>query len=546
MKIIYNFSEKVTKFKNSKYLAFFITNNKDKIIKLLTQDKIDEVKNLKEDFFLILEDQEKKKIKIISDKYGRERLFYYLNNEKIVIADIFWNVLDKLEKDEKILDKQNFIESTLFGRPIEHQTIIKNVFVLEPSTEIIIGQDNSIKKNNYWDFKYTNEVTDPDKMINSLDKLLEKSGKKIIEKHGTNITYGIGLSCGLDSRLVIKYMLNAGAKIYPFIIGKKRPKKILLSREHKLYKKLVRHFKLPKGEMIEYDRQSFLDKITNDIKHYPVGPSQAIININNFNTPFDCYLQGVMGGEIFGDFFRREGDIEKINTPQLKKIILKNIGFNQVKSIGNLINNKVVETINKKIDNFLDENKEKNNIEILQKYYFFNNLSRGKYNFFNSFYEKMPFGSFFCDHEILNETLNWDPKYLINGQLQKEFFLKKHPELAKIRDETFYSSIKYRKNYQTYNLRNVFSLANAFLRGKSMNLGGWIKENQKYEKVSKKILESNKEIIMDIYKKNIPEMLNLKHIAPRAYDNTIKYTLIYSLIKKNINPLKEKELKKII
>lgn len=533
----------------------------------IAQEGIDIVKKIKGEFFIIYYDNSLKKIYVFNDQFGRETLFYFFDSKNLVFSDDFWEIINFIEPHASDVNIQSIKELAVSNFPLFHKTIIKNLKFFPPAS---IGEFSLLKGDfkitQYWDYKYKQDKNlDIDDAIERFDHLLDNAMKQIKEKNDPKTSYAIGLSGGLDSRLVTHYALKHGMKLKSFIIGEKRPHKMLLSKDFSIARKLAKYFNLEHSE-IEYDCESFETKSFWDVRRYPMGPSQIFITIHNNLPEFDVLLTGMFGGELLGRTF--EGvKINSLSEDELVDLIVKKFfriydyksrsRFKRVlelfkvvgktkwaerKSIDGIITQDEIIEIKSKIRQFVKDNSDKSNLNIFQKFLYFNNISRGKYNFFNSIHGEKKSYSIFFHPDVMKESLNWGPEFLLNVRLQNHFYLKKFPNLYKFgsqspREPVFY----YNRRFNL--LRKLLALIEYIIRGGGLRYNDWAK-TAKYREYSKKVLMKDDTIFKRIF--DIQKIMELKNMS--IYENLVKIKLILDLIEtkkyKAFFPENNKNIKK--
>ena len=512
------------------------------IFNLIIKKGINEAKKIKGEFFVIFYNNTSKKIYIANDKLGRETLFYYHNKSNFILSNNFWEIVNLIEPKNEDIDVQSIKEFIIFNRPLFFKTIIKNLNFFPPAC---IGKF-SIKKsnfelNNYWDFRYKpDETLELNEAVERLDKLLNGAFKCIKEKH-PNAIYGLGLSGGLDSRIIPSYALKHGMKLKSYIIGEKRERRLLLSRSHLSARKIAKTYKLEHSE-IEWNCTDFNSKSYYELKYVPMANARFFHTVSKDKLPkFDILLTGMNGGELLGANLPL--NIQKLNEEELVDTIISNLSnayeksrlaevlkylFNirkrikDKKRINRLIRREEFIKAKSKIRKFVkaELSKGKSNIDIFQKYLFFL-ISNNKYNSFSMFWKKINY-SVFSDSYLFEETLKWKPDFLLNRRLQRHLYMKKFLYLAKIPSQDYQPAIFYRgkKSY----LRKVSSLINYILRGTGLNYRKWSQEKE-YINFAKKVLLRKNEFFRRIF--NIKEIINDQN---PPHENLVKIKQVLDLV----------------
>lgn len=493
----------------------------------VSREGIHIVKKMKGDFFIIYYDDASKNIYVADDRLGMESLFYFYDKEKIIFSDDFWEIINIIEPDASDIDIQSIKELILFSYPLFYKTVVKNLEIFPPAS---VGEfsleDGIFKVTNYWDFKYNpNENLSIDEAAERLDYFLDNAMKQIKEKNSLETTYGFGLSGGLDSRLIPYYGLKHNMNLKSFIIGEKRAH-ILLSRDHSSARKLAKHFNLHHSEM-EYDSESFENKNFYDVRYFPNGPAQCFIAIHDRLPKFDVLLMGIGGTEILGSPLIPDNIMKLSEEELLDYIITKWSCVKGAKSSGMIMNENELMKAKSKIRQFIRENSSKSNLDIFQKYLFFNFISKNKYIGFGGLDRKRKIYSIFLNPYLFEEALTWRPEFLMNRRLQNNLYIKKFPELSKIKAQDDKVAIFYR-NKRFYNLRKIFAKIALIIRGGGMRGREWARKT-KYRKYSHGILLKPNSIFNSIF--DIKKIIKLrKKEDMHIYVDLVKIKLILDLI----------------
>lgn len=222
-------------------------------------------------------------MEIVSSKLNWETLFYFFNMENFVVSDDFWQIVDVVQPEISDIDLQAVKEFiVLKGYPLFHACCMHQA-------------------------------------IDRLDLLLDQAMKEI---RMTNIgaTFGVGLSGGLDSRLVAHYALNSDMKLRSSTYCEKRPHKLLLSRDHANARKLAEMFNLDHSE-VEHDDETFEPKLYVDVESRPICAARMLNPTADSFPAFDILLTGFEGGELLGS--RLNPTIPDLSKNELLTAIVK-------------------------------------------------------------------------------------------------------------------------------------------------------------------------------------------------------------------------------
>jgi len=524
------------------------------IFDLIIQHGIDVVSDLKGEFFIIYYDINLNKIYFANDKLGRETLFYFYNQKHLILSDDFWEIVNLINPNTSDIDIQSIKEFAIFYYPLFFKTIIKNLNFFPPASRGEFSlKDFKLKIKEYWDFKYNpDEKIDIKTAADRLDYLFNNAIKYIKTKNPSNTVYGVGLSGGLDSRLIPYYALKNNMTLKSFIIGEKRPHIFFLSRDHKSARKIAKYYNLIHHE-ISYNSETFQDKSFYDIRYNPTGTSNFFIGLQNTLPEFNVLLTGMNGGEFLGTLI--PNNINKLNKKELLDTIIKTFSYMYSNKKKNLIekfysfldiifkSNKLKNNQNKKIvDEILNKNEiieirskiwqfiennadDKTNIEIFQKYLFWHLISKNKYGTFATLYGTKKSYGLFTNPDIVEEMLRLNLKFILNRQLQIYFYKKKFSKLAKIPHQGYNVPIYYYNNSSIF--RKAAFLIIYFIRGSGMRYTNWGCK-KRYKKYSHKILLKKSYLFSNIF--DIKNIFALNKKNPRLYENLVKIKQILDLI----------------
>jgi len=501
---------------------------------------------LEGEFFIIFYNNELGNIHIISSKFCWENLFYFYDSHNLIISDDFWEIVNIIEPTELAVDIQSVKEFVIFQQYLFNKTIIKNLEYFPPAcTGEFLIKDRSFKVHHYWDFEYKpNEDLTLKKAVKRLDIILNEAMKRIKQK-GKSLAYGVGLSGGLDSRLVAYYAVKNGLNLTSFIVGETKPHGFLLSRDHDSARNIARCLGIKHHFEIEYSTGNFQDRILQDVRDSPMRSAGFLSNVKL--PEFDILLTGFEGGEFFGSTI--PATIEKMSTRDLVDYMMQRLSLMKVKTstkmstivtilftalnipspklwnktrwaIEGIIGREEYEIAGTKIHQFIEENKGKDKASILQKFLFFN------FNAKNKGGTKQRTFTLFRDPFFIREALTWKIEFLINKSLQTHFFIKILPKLSKIKTQNPDVAIFYL--YKPLRLlRKFVSIMNYIIRGRNLHYDNWIM-NKDYQKCTLTILSRKNAIFENIF--DVNRVLMSRKYDPLIYNNIIKVKQILDLI----------------
>ncbi|KPJ73548.1 hypothetical protein AMJ48_01195 [Parcubacteria bacterium DG_74_1] len=508
---------------------------------------IEMIKEIEGEFFIIFYDSISGQIYFANDRLGRESVFYYYNKTSFIISDDFWQIVNIIEPKESDFDIEAIKEFVVFDRPLFFRTIIKFLNFFPPA---IIGsfsvKEQRLDINIYFEFKLDVKSCDNiDTAVERIDRLINNTLKKIKEKHPT-ATFGIGLSGGLDSRLVPHYAANNKIEVKSFIIGEKRLNKLFVTKDHVSARKLAKIFNLKlyeiSPECTTLERKSYL--IT---RFSPMTKARYLDTVEEWELPgFDIFLTGMEGGELFGAYL--PPNIQEMSDKELVDSILQKWGLSKgPKKLSSfildiqasqifpallrkikgrkrrkLINEVDFLKIKEKIASFVksERRKEKNNIEIYKKFILQHSSSNHKYCTFSMYCKKINY-SIFSPLYCKRENTKWKPEYFLNEKLRMYFYLKKFPELSKIviQDNRLPPFYRYKKSI----FITFLNALSYFLRGSGINYFVW-ESRKEFLIFARKVLLKHNKFFEEIF--DVPMALSQDFIPP----NLLKVKQILDLI----------------
>ena len=508
------------------------------------------VEKTKGEFFVIFYDSTLDKMYVASDRLGRESLFYFYDGADFIISDDFWEIVNIIEPTESDIDVQSVKEFVIFSNPLFYKTIIKNLNFFPPAS---IGEFSLASKkfelNQYWDFRFKEDNgSSIDDAIERTDKIFDLAMKQIKDKNDPNATYGLGMSGGLDSRLVPYYALKHNMRLISFIIGERKPHGLMLSNDHKHAREVAKYYGLDHYE-VEYNSERSEDKSYYDIRYNPMASSQFFKTARENLPSFDIYLNGTYGVMVAS--LNYPSNIEElskeqlldtmvplfscINTVQTRstlKLALKlifgyNIRSTNRQSIDGMISKEEFAMSVNKMRQFIEDNSDKSNVSILYKYVINHTGVHTKSGAYESLlgWKK----SYTYYPHLLDEMMTWNKDLLRGRQVLKSLLIEKFPELAKIKSQDYNIALFYENRESRFNaLRKAFALLEYILRGQGViRATKWTKD-KRYIKYTLEILSKKTKIFRSIF--DVEKVKEMRVQSPGMYGDLIKLKLMIDLI----------------
>ena len=165
-------------------------------------------------FAFILYDQKNKKVWIARDRLGIKPLFYYYENNQLVVGSDLSSV-NSIVKQE--IDKYSIILYLGHSYVPAPRTIYRNILKLMPGEQINI-EDNTVKISQYWDIdNYSEGSVERGEAITLLKKALDESIKL---QTRSDVPVGLFLSGGVDSSAIaaLTKKVRAGHQFHTFTV----------------------------------------------------------------------------------------------------------------------------------------------------------------------------------------------------------------------------------------------------------------------------------------------------------------------------------------
>ncbi len=235
-------------------------------------------------------DFKKKELCLSRDYVGQKPLFYHKDGKKLIFSSQLNGLFKYKNKFE--LSKENYNLYLRFSHFPAPCTLYKKVFQVMPGEKILFSNKNIYKKK-YWSLENGGDYNFFFKKDKKINEIFERDIKKFLIADKDVV---LGLSSGLDSRLIKKLIFNHKKKLKSFTIGFKEKsfdesRHVLGDKRNKNIKKI-----LNKKDILE----SFY-KIKKNI-YFPFGDSSIIPTYHLFNTikkDTNVSITGDGGDEIF-------------------------------------------------------------------------------------------------------------------------------------------------------------------------------------------------------------------------------------------------------
>lgn len=520
--------------KNEKQISIFVGDifnySVDNILSMNWEDDIDRIKGIEGEYVLIKYNVLKECVYLYSSKAGIENMYIYKHNDLFIVSNDFWKIIRIINPKFEDIDKDAFIESIYYLYPFDYKTIIKNLFWYSPATFSHYDIESRLySTNKYWNFMYNNDKVEFDKKIEILNKKFTDAMIMIKKKCG-NVKYGVGLSGGLDSRLIPYYAKKANMEIVPFIISKKRPN-LLISRDNISSRKIARHFGLKLYE-IDTMAENLYEQLNNDVTLYPLGPPALGKLLIKSLPEFDVLITGgnglIVGSELplnidsmsteelIKFIANHSGRLNKLNLRKerfsraiyyLFKIKIKNKEMSNI----NLVSKTQEERMQDKWKDFVVSRKKLglDNFTIYEEYFSHIIGFRNRLGAFESMGGTKRSFSIYIPF-LFEETLTWDKKFLLNRKLLKSTLEKYLPTIYSINSQSYYA---YEKNDRIPFYVKITNMIDYLMRGSgTTNFGNIFQRKKIFSSIKKMIYENDSWFYDIISREEVNKILKYKNI----------------------------------
>lgn len=294
-----------------------VSHDIEELIDVVLFERYNKLELVLGEFFLIVINGVDGRVHFVNDRSGREILFYSTKND-FSISDSFWSLVSHEKYTAKDIDPITLKTQLFFSSTPDHTSILKGLNILENASVGMYSKTGLVIKK-YWNFALKANKNSLNDKYDQLDCVLDTSFKDIANNNPIGTKYGLGISGGLDSRIIPYYAKKHGMPISGFIIGEERPNKILISNDHNSSRAVANYFGL-QLDSLPFNDLSYAKKNEIDAYNFPLGSSQIfkIPDVNKCN--FDVLLTGasgfIVGSSPFYDAIRQLDIVDMVLTQQ--------------------------------------------------------------------------------------------------------------------------------------------------------------------------------------------------------------------------------------
>lgn len=426
------------------------------------------------------------------DINGIETFFYYDKRGCFILSDNFWDIVNVIKPEFGDLNLSR-IKQYLLCASVTGETVIDGLKILLPShAGVYDSKQQTLSIQKYRQFRYTGEVSRVDEAVQNMDKIMHRTMALIKCKCG-EVCYGVGISGGLDSRLIPHYAKIHGMNVTGFNICVAKPHRFWLARSCKNARELSEIFKVPYQD-VEWNPNTINKKMKLKVQNYPCGAGGNTFKYEDRGLPeFDVLLTGASGMIVGSELPYGIYDLTKSQLYEaMKQEFILSIGASKFESrvsralgylfgikakvrtgkkpfVLNVVGEDEMRKAEKMLTDFIDEGvKEgKTNLDIYEDY-FVNVVGFGnRCGAFESLLGTKRSFSIYVPF-LLKETLRWTPELLENRVVLNELIRQKVPEVSNVKSESFYVAPSEKAPNRLSKMRVMFEY---LLRGNGTAIG---------------------------------------------------------------------------
>ena len=509
--------------KNNQYLFFRSTLygselSPEDIFNSFFSDPVKFVNEIKGDFIIIFYDAKTDKLTFCSDRLGKDYIYYFVDNEKIVLASDIWSAARVLKPSINDINWQAVKRLVIFNNMLIRHSYINNLEMISPAT--IYNYDGSSKRitsQKYWEMKFCEDKNlTLNETVEKLDELFDRTFQKISQKYNKETRFGVGLSGGWDTRIIVHYANKYKLRLVPYCVGQKRQLLFFPTYGFLVAKRIAKYFKLNNFKFIDYKSEDVGKKFAREVLMLPERASNMEIGCLSKIPEFDIMLNGEHGGVFFGEF--NWEPILNYTKSDISGYFLNFLVFNSAMDL--LLSEQETMFLKSEIQAYVNNMDTNDQYEIVYKYFYEVLGAQSKRGFFETNYDTKERYTPYLDPDFFDFYLTWNAKFRMDRVLQRSFFIKKLTKLSKMADEASDAPLFWRSiNVRDVPYRFYYAALN-YLFKPSLRRSVWLKKDKKFNKIYNTVIERNMELI-NTYFPNFDSKLFIKK-NPRAASTFIK------------------------
>lgn len=514
--------------------------NAEETISKVVKNRTEELSKLITDFTVIILNHSTSEVIIFSDRPGKQNVFFSVINEQILIADDLWQLKSELNLGIEDLDVESIKQQIVFFTGLDSTTIFKCIKTVPAATIISINQNNySVSKKRYWQFQFDKHQYSREDKLDLIDNTFDQALNTVKQLNPNEKSFAVGVSGGLDSRLIPYYAQKNGMDIEGFTIGLEKPNKLFLSNDFNSANKIAAHFNIER-KTLNYNSLSFKEQIELESQLAPETGSQlfkvvdpSVIKSRVLITGASGFVVGaspMYSSILDNDLMEHTLLYQSLLTSKpsgsrykkavnhftgLKLKFTPEVGYD---GLGTFFSESDVDKAMSSIKGFYDEFNGLSKTEMLMNYAIFGLGRNNAKGAFESFLGQMKSYSIYTPF-FLDTVATFSESELLNRKLFQEFFVERLPELSQMQGQEYRPTLSHKRNALLEFSRKVSAMGNFVIRGSGvMNYENWTKSSE-FMQLKNEMNEKSADILSQL---GISFDTGNKNVHPAIKQNILK------------------------
>ncbi|CAE6880922.1 asparagine synthase [Vibrio sp. B1FIG11] len=432
--------------------------NEAEVIKSILDDNQEYLRKLVGNFTVVVLDPISGQVKIVSDRPGKQNIFYHMGSQGLTISDDFWEIKEALSLSIDDVDRMAIKQQLVFFTGLNGRTLFKEVKSVPAASILKFKLDDlNVTIKRYWQFSYNENQLSYDDKLDLIDQTFTNALGTIKKLNPQEESFAVGVSGGLDSRIIPYYATKNGMNIEGFTIGIERPRKLFLSNDFNSANKIASHFGIER-RTLQYNSISFEEQLQMETRLAPEVGSQMFKIVDVGQLKSNILITGasgfVIGASPMYSSMKQSPLVDhtllyqsllgtKPRAAKVKKAISSLTGASlsfkpqlNMTGFGSFFTKEEVDECIADIEQFYSDLGPLSKSEKLMNYAIFGVGRNNAKGAFESFLGQKESYSIYTPF-FLDTVQQFSEDELLNRQLFQEFIAKRLPELAAIQGQDF-------------------------------------------------------------------------------------------------------------
>ena len=474
--------------------------NEAEVIKSILDDNQEYLRKLVGNFTVVVLDPISGQVKIVSDRPGKQNIFYHMGSQGLTISDDFWEIKEALSLSIDDVDRMAIKQQLVFFTGLNGRTLFKEVKSVPAASILKFKLDDlNVTIKRYWQFSYNENQLSYDDKLDLIDQTFTNALGTIKKLNPQEESFAVGVSGGLDSRIIPYYATKNGMNIDGFTIGIERPRKLFLSNDFNSANKIASHFGIER-RTLQYNSISFEEQLQMETRLAPEVGSQMFKIVDVGQLKSNILITGasgfVIGASPMYSSMKQSPLVDhtllyqsllgtKPRAAKVKKAISSLTGASlsfkpqlNMTGFGSFFTKEEVDECIADIEQFYSDLGPLSKSEKLMNYAIFGVGRNNAKGAFESFLGQKESYSIYTPF-FLDTVQQFSEDELLNRQLFQEFIAKRLPELAAIQGQDFKPTLLGENSALTSLSRKLLAMGNFVIRGNGvMNYENWVKSRE--------------------------------------------------------------------